>query len=124
VPVEAIETRIRAAGYRLIAPPRQKGNIYLAEVEDSKSVRHRLLYDANDGHLLQNTPLGPVKKPGGPSPSETGKAPKGPEPDRAGKTDGPKEVEPADQAKAVSPPPPPHADEPAPPAPGSTGEGK
>jgi hypothetical protein len=108
VSLDMIQGRIKAAGYRLIAPPRHKGNIYLAEVEDSKSVRHRLVYDANDGHLIQNTPLGPVKKTGGPLPSEEGKAPGGPEP--------------ADQAKSASPPPnvpspaAPHADEPPPPA--------
>ncbi len=116
VSLDMIQGRIKAAGYRLIAPPRQKGNIYLAEVEDSKSVRHRLVYDANDGHLIQNTPLGPVKKtggPGGPLPSEQSKAPGG-----AGPTGG----EPADQAKSVPPstpappPPAPHGDEPPPPA--------
>jgi hypothetical protein len=98
----------------LIAPPRQKGKIYLAEVEDSKSVRHRLIYDANDGHLIENTPLGPVKKPSTVPPEES-KAPMDREPD---------------VAKAVPPPPtevyrepgPPvsHMDEPAPPAPYST----
>ena len=66
--LDTIQTRIKAAGYKLVAPPRQKGNIYLAEVEDSKSVRHRLVYDANDGHLIQNTPLGQAKKPDGPAP--------------------------------------------------------
>jgi hypothetical protein len=127
VSLDMIQGRIKAAGYKLIAPPRQKGNIYLAEVEDSKSVRHRLVYDANDGHLIQNTPLGPVKKPGGPLPSEESKAPKGPEPGRAGE---PKANEPApDEAKAVTPPPAsppsaPHMDEPAPPAPGAPNDGK
>lgn len=123
VSLDMIQGRIKAAGYRLVAPPRQKGNIYLAEVEDSKSVRHRLVYDANDGHLIQNTPLGPVKKPGGPLPSEESKAPKEPERGRAGE---PKANEPAaDEAKAGTPPPPaPHMGEPAPPASAAPDGGK
>jgi len=62
ISIELIKRRIKAAGFRLIATPRHKGNIYLAEVEDGKAVRHRLVYDAHDGHLVENTSLGPIKK--------------------------------------------------------------
>jgi hypothetical protein len=62
ISLDAIQRKIHAAGFKLIAPPRHKGNIYLAEVEDAKSIRHRLVYDAHDGHLIENTSLGPVKK--------------------------------------------------------------
>jgi hypothetical protein len=77
VPVAVLERRIRSAGFRLIAPPRHKGNIYLAEVEDRNEIRHRLVYDAYSGELLENTPLGPVKKK---PTSDVNKVPKEAEP--------------------------------------------
>jgi hypothetical protein len=86
VSLDAIQKKIRAAGFKLIAAPRHKGNIYLAEVEDAKSIRHRLVYDAHDGHLIENTSLGPVKKLNA-QPDE----PKDPsKPDRSGDVSTPK----------------------------------
>jgi|GEM_PF-2692445 len=110
VPLELIKQRIREAGLKLIAPPRHKGNIYLAEVEDAKSVRRRLVYDAHDGHLLENTALGPVKKLRPP--------PRGTEakPDQSGKAGMPQEREPVEQAKAANGPPIEPAPDHAPPA--------
>jgi len=58
---DVIEKKVRSAGYRLIAAPRHNGEIYLAEVEDNKSNRRRLVYDAFDGRLIENTVLGPAK---------------------------------------------------------------
>jgi hypothetical protein len=63
VPLETIQKQVRAAGYRLIATPRHDGKIYLAEAEDNDALRHRLVYDALDGHIIENTVLGPAKKP-------------------------------------------------------------
>jgi hypothetical protein len=84
VPLDVIRKRIASAGFRLIAAPRHKGNIYLAEVEDKNAIRHRLVYDAHDGHLIENTALGPVKKLN----LEPEDSPKEqPKPDRSGNSD-------------------------------------
>jgi len=58
---EAIEKKVESAGYRLIAKPRRNGEIYLAWGEDNKANRRRLVYDAFDGHLIENTVLAPAK---------------------------------------------------------------
>jgi hypothetical protein len=54
-------------GLRLIATPRRKGRIYLAEAEDTRGLRHRLVFDAYEGRLLENTVLNsknpPTEKP-------------------------------------------------------------
>jgi hypothetical protein len=86
IPLDAIQRKIHAAGFKLIAPPRHKGNIYLAEVEDAKAIRHRLVYDAHDGHLIENTSLGPVKKLNL-QPDEPKEPPK---PDRSGDANAPR----------------------------------
>lgn len=44
-------------GLRLIATPRRKGRIYLAEAEDARGLRHRLVFDAYEGRLIENTVL-------------------------------------------------------------------
>jgi len=85
ISLDVIQRKIQTAGFKLIAPPRHKGNIYLAEVEDSKSIRHRLVYDAHDGHLIENTSLGPVKKLKL-QPDEPKESPK---PDRSGDANAP-----------------------------------
>jgi len=58
---DMIAKKVQGAGYRLIASPRHTGNIYLAWAEDSQANRRRLVFDATDGRLLENTVLGPVK---------------------------------------------------------------
>jgi hypothetical protein len=83
ISAELIERKIKAAGFRLVAAPRHKGDIYLAEVEDKNAVRRRLVYDAHDGHLLENTSLGPVKKLNPQSDDE--KPSKPTKPDRSGR---------------------------------------
>jgi hypothetical protein len=98
VPVDLIRKRIIAAGYRLIAEPRHKGNIYLAEVEDKNAIRHRLVYDAHDGHLIENTALGPVKKLS--LPPQESSLPKTQEPTHATNQSEPKLIEPAGEAKS------------------------
>ena len=54
-----VRQRVAQRGMHLVATPRRKGRIYLAETEDGRGVRHRLVFDAFDGHLLENTMLGP-----------------------------------------------------------------
>ncbi len=50
-------------GLRLVAAPRQKGHIYLAETEDPHGQRRRLVFDAYNGTVVQNVPLGHGPKP-------------------------------------------------------------
>ena len=45
-------------GLRLVGAPRQKGRIYLAETEDPHGQHRRLVFDAYDGTMVQNVPLG------------------------------------------------------------------
>jgi hypothetical protein len=62
-----IRQRIEQRGLRLIATPRRKGRIYLAAAEDARGVRHRLVFDAYEGRLIENTVIGskgsPAEKP-------------------------------------------------------------
>jgi hypothetical protein len=53
-----IRQRAEQRGLHLIATPRRKGRIYLAAAEDGRGVRHRLVFDAYEGQLLENTIIG------------------------------------------------------------------
>ena len=57
LPPTAIQRRVASEGLRLIAPPRHNGRVYLAEAEDQHGKRHRLVFDAYDGRLIQNRPF-------------------------------------------------------------------
>jgi hypothetical protein len=59
VPLAAIRQRVAQRGMHLIATPRRKGRIYLAEAEDAGGIRHRLVFDALEGRLIEDTVLGP-----------------------------------------------------------------
>jgi hypothetical protein len=69
-----VRQRVAQRGMHLVATPRRKGRIYLAETEDGRGVRHRLVFDAFDGHLLENTVLGakPTASPAPRASAETG----------------------------------------------------
>jgi len=54
-----VRQRVAQRGMHLIATPRRKGRIYLAEAEDAHGIRHRLVFDAFEGRLIENTVLGP-----------------------------------------------------------------
>jgi hypothetical protein len=54
-----VRQKVADRGMHLIATPRRKGRIYLAEVEDAHGIRHRLVFDAFAGRLIENTVLGP-----------------------------------------------------------------
>ncbi|MGO9007914.1 MAG: hypothetical protein ACLQIQ_17595 [Beijerinckiaceae bacterium] len=69
IPLGAIRQLAALRGLHLIATPRRKGRIYLAETEDARGIRHRLVVDAYEGHLLEDTVLGP--KGPLPNPSRT-----------------------------------------------------
>jgi hypothetical protein len=59
VPLATIRQRVAQRGMHLIATPRRKGRIYLAEAEDARGIRHRLVFDAMEGRLVEDTVLGP-----------------------------------------------------------------
>jgi hypothetical protein len=54
-----IRQKVADRGMHLIATPRRKGRIFLAEAEDAHGIRHRLVFDAFVGRLIENTVLGP-----------------------------------------------------------------
>lgn len=62
--VSVVEVRRHVAklGLHLVAKPRKKDEIYLAEASDPDGTLHRLVFDAESGHLIQNKPLPPRKK--------------------------------------------------------------
>ena len=62
--VSVVEVRRHVAklGLHLVAKPRKKDEIYLAEAADPNGTLHRLVFDAETGHLIQNTQLPPRKK--------------------------------------------------------------
>ena len=77
-----VRQKVAERGLRLIATPRRKGRIYLAETEDAHGIRHRLVFDAIVGRLIENTVLGPKTPLHPPAPQR---------PDEANKTDSPKD---------------------------------
>jgi hypothetical protein len=55
LPLAEIRRRIALMGFHLIAIPRHKDRIYLAEAEDAHGLRHRLVFDAYQGNIIENT---------------------------------------------------------------------
>ena len=49
-----IARRIRADGFRLVAAPRSTGRMFVAVGADRAGRRHRLVYDAVEGRLVEN----------------------------------------------------------------------
>jgi hypothetical protein len=62
LPVAEIRRRVALHGFHLIAAPRHKDRIYLAEAEDVHGLRHRLVFDAYEGKILENTKLTTIPK--------------------------------------------------------------
>ncbi|MEJ0052876.1 MAG: hypothetical protein WDN02_17040 [Methylovirgula sp.] len=59
--VADVRRRVTRLGLHLVAKPRRKDNIFLAEAEDANGVAHRMVFDADSGHLIENTKLPPRK---------------------------------------------------------------
>jgi len=57
-----IRRRVSRLGLRLVAKPRRKDDIYLAEAAEPNGTGHRLVFDAEGGKLIENTTLLPRKK--------------------------------------------------------------
>ncbi|MFZ3178568.1 MAG: hypothetical protein WA150_11495 [Methylovirgula sp.] len=57
MPLAEIRRRVAALGFHLIAVPRRKDRIYLAEAEDAHGLTHRLVFDAYRGNIVENTKL-------------------------------------------------------------------
>lgn len=57
VPLAEIRRRVALLGFHLIATPRHKDRIYLAEAEDAHGLRHRIVFDAYEGNIIENTKL-------------------------------------------------------------------
>lgn len=62
LPVAEIRRRVALLGFHLIATPRRKDRIYLAEVEDVHGQRHRIVFDAFEGRVIENTKLATAPK--------------------------------------------------------------
>jgi hypothetical protein len=60
--IAAIRRRVAHMGLHLLAKPRRKDNIFLAEAEAPGGVGHRLVFDADSGELIENTALPARKK--------------------------------------------------------------
>jgi hypothetical protein len=60
--VADIRRRVARLGLHLVAKPRRKDNIYLAEAQDPEGGAYRLVFDAQRGRLIENTKLPPHKK--------------------------------------------------------------
>jgi hypothetical protein len=72
MPLAEIRRRVALLGFHLIATPRHKDRIYLAEAEDAHGLRHRLVFDAYEGNIIENTKLAVIPK------KLSGKPPAGP----------------------------------------------
>jgi hypothetical protein len=59
--VADVRRRVTRLGLHLVAKPRRKDNIFLAEAEDPNGVAHRMVFDADSGRLIENTKLPPRK---------------------------------------------------------------
>ncbi len=59
--VADVRRRVARLGLHLVAKPRRKDNIFLAEAEDANGIAHRMVFDADSGHLIENTKLPPRK---------------------------------------------------------------
>jgi hypothetical protein len=62
VPLAEIRRRVALLGFHLIASPRHKDRIYLAEAEDAHGLPHRLVFDAYEGNVIEDTKLAVVPK--------------------------------------------------------------
>jgi hypothetical protein len=62
LPLAEIRRRVAALGFHLVATPRRKDGIYLAEAEDVHGLMHRLVFDAQQGNVIENTKLAAVPK--------------------------------------------------------------
>lgn len=62
LPLAEIRRRVAALGFHLIAVPRRKDHIYLAEAEDVHGLMHRLVFDAYRGNIIENTKLAVLPK--------------------------------------------------------------
>jgi hypothetical protein len=62
LPLAEIRRRVAALGFRLVAVPRRKDHIYLAEAEDVHGLTHRLVFDAYRGSIIENTKLAVLPK--------------------------------------------------------------
>jgi hypothetical protein len=62
VPLAEIRRRVALLGFHLIAMPRHKDRIYLAEAEDAHGLRHRLVFDAYEGNVIEDTKLAVIPK--------------------------------------------------------------
>ena len=57
-----VRRRVARLGLHLIAKPKRKDDIYLAEAEDPDGAAYRLVFDAETGRLIENTKLPAHKK--------------------------------------------------------------
>ena len=117
IPLGAIRELVALRLQHLIATPRRKGRIYLAETEDGRGIRHRLVFDAYEGRLLEDTVLGPrgplpnpshvtlPKPPQRPLADEPSKAVIDPAKDKDKDNDQVKVGKPATDAETTPPPP-------------------
>ena len=62
VPLAEIRRRVALLGYHLVAIPRHNERIYLAEAEDAHGLPHRLVFDAYEGDIIENTKLAVIPK--------------------------------------------------------------
>ncbi len=62
LPLSEIRRRVATLGFHLVAVPRYKDRIYLAEAEDVHGLMHRLVFDAHAGNIIENTKLAPLPK--------------------------------------------------------------
>lgn len=86
IPLSAIRQLVQMRGLRLIAAPRRKGRIYLAETEDGHGIRHRLVFDAYQGRVIEDTVLGPKRPLPSPYRTTLPKPPQRPQTDQPSKT--------------------------------------
>ncbi|HLH13116.1 MAG TPA: hypothetical protein VKV77_14725 [Methylovirgula sp.] len=75
LPLSEIRRRVALMGFHLLATPRHKDKIYLAEAEDAHGLPHRLVFDAYRGTVIENTKLAPfAKKPAKSAGAELGES--------------------------------------------------
>ncbi len=119
IPLAALRELVAQRHLHLIATPRRKGRIYLAEAEDARGIRHRLVFDAYEGRLIEDTVLGPKGPLPNPSHVTLPKPPQRPQTDEPSKAvlestkdkdkDQVKVDKPATDQETLSPPPAPQA---------------
>jgi hypothetical protein len=65
LPPSQIERMLSARGYRLTGPVVRHGKVYFANVLGQQDDVEQLVVDARDGHLLRQSPSGPIIRQGG-----------------------------------------------------------